>query len=262
MSIILKSESYRLKYREMGIFSDIPTCDTDTVYPPKLPKKRLVACYKAFDEPFYTNYSLYIADVLEQEFRKQYGKSVHFTLKTIDTQGSFFYKMSAAVLNSQCDFSVYATNLTPNRELVVDFICPYGQTGNKVLRGRLDPSRNISSAKDLNQSWVKIAVEKGTTYEQWVLDNAPLAHLITGTTFNETLNMVVTMQTHVFIYDSIIVDAATQPDGVCPGCGSFYYGEMAPFGVFLKKSQASQITRTSSSSILIAILTVLIMIMI
>jgi len=170
--------------------------------------------------PAYTGCEIDLMKAITARIKSQYG------LATLDATFSdiavtnFFQDMKAKLDANQVDAVLSATTITAARATQVDFSCPYFSTMVGLLRTNLQPTIKITAIEHLNSSSINIVTLKGSTLEQYVIDNAPAAKLTTVTTSAEFFAQAESNTVHVAVMDKSPLQyyLATKGKQSCVGC--------------------------------------------
>jgi hypothetical protein len=252
---IVQTEQYQSEYVQAGfsIYANI-TC-TKGKYPESISKTHYIGCKRSIDDYVTSNFTKYIATQLSNKLSIQYQKDISISIKTIDTAGTIFTRISRAVNDGDCDLMLTPTTITPARQLSVTFLCPYGTQSPSMMRGTLDQERNITNLYELDQHGVKIGIERGSTYAEWAISNITQASITMMDTRQDSFNAVLNGLVHVALHSDRVINVWMEANNVT--LETYTYG--APedqIGVFFPL-QDSSTSRTASSCFLLLSLLIL-----
>eukprot|EP01027_Heterolobosea_sp_BB2_P005486 GEZU01008383.1.p1 GENE.GEZU01008383.1~~GEZU01008383.1.p1 ORF type:complete len:176 (-),score=37.00 GEZU01008383.1:220-747(-) len=81
----------------------------------------------------------------------------------IDPNG-YFESLYQNLKNFGSDIILSRVIITPERAALVDFSCSYLHIQKSILRGSLEPEKNLTTLEQLNAPGIKVAVTKGSIY--------------------------------------------------------------------------------------------------
>ncbi|KAL9653165.1 hypothetical protein ABK040_006381 [Willaertia magna] len=215
---MLEDEEYRAGYLNFGLIYPIPECGIETLdtdfydkYPSQFPftttSKTSTAvinlCYENDTNPPWAEIHEFVGRKLVEKLNKRYKLNLKPNFQIMDTSKlGYFDTLKQAVDTGYCDVSVASTNYEASRAHLVKSQCAYGSTSPGFLRSSLDPSLQITTIKDLNQSGIKVAVLSNTIYEKLALkylQGATLIPIASG--YTAVFEAVEKRQVHAILSD-------------------------------------------------------------
>eukprot|EP01027_Heterolobosea_sp_BB2_P002134 GEZU01003218.1.p1 GENE.GEZU01003218.1~~GEZU01003218.1.p1 ORF type:complete len:269 (-),score=34.35 GEZU01003218.1:47-853(-) len=117
----------------------------------------------------------------------------------------FFQSLYQNLETLGSDLILSNVGITPDRQQFVDFSCPYLRAYSGIIRGSLDPERNLTTLAMLDAPGVKVAIQKGTIYEPFAATNLTRATVYVQPNLQSTLSMVADQEAHVALTSQAFV---------------------------------------------------------
>ncbi len=111
-----------------------------------------------------------------------------------------FSELLSALQAGKVDMVLSGMTITPERNLKVAFVGPYFLSGKSIVTTR-EKALSIESVADINNSYTKLAVLKGSTSQNFVQNVVPEAQLITTKNYDEALNLLLEGKADAIVAD-------------------------------------------------------------
>jgi hypothetical protein len=252
LSGILTTDDFKSSYTTAG-YATLPTTCTDVSFPSSISKTEFTACKRKEDDAVTLILMEDMRQQLETALTNKYKKTITVTSKTIETSGSFFAKMGAVVNAGECDFALSPSTVTDARKLTVTYLCPFAVGASAMLRGTLESDKNITNGDELNQSGIKVAVEKGSSFADWASTNLPKVTVVPYTSRTDAFTAVVNGNAHVVLHSERLINLWKKDNNVT--LPTYSYGATQDkIGLFVSlQSSASRISSLSIVVILVSL---------
>eukprot|EP01027_Heterolobosea_sp_BB2_P009121 GEZU01013488.1.p1 GENE.GEZU01013488.1~~GEZU01013488.1.p1 ORF type:complete len:300 (-),score=35.70 GEZU01013488.1:26-925(-) len=114
----------------------------------------------------------------------------------------WFQSLYQNLYNLASDIVMSRVFITPERAQLVDYTCGYLYNYNGIIRGTLEPSKNLSTLEQINAPGIQVAVVRGTFYDR-LGTTLNQATMYIASSFQLAVEMVAQEQAHVLITDFI-----------------------------------------------------------
>ncbi|KAL9649545.1 hypothetical protein ABK040_003223 [Willaertia magna] len=211
---ITEVDEYREGYLKLNLIFPIPEClERNNLqsypYPPTLSftKNKFKMCYEQSPGTPWEDLHLLVSKTLVTVLKRRYAselKNVEFIVEKMDTSKSgYFNTLKEAVDSGMCDVCVASTNIDSNRDSKVHFQCPYASSSPGWLYNPdLNPSLNVKSFYDLNQTGIKIGVFGGSYYENFITTLSAAQFVKVNTGYPEVYTKLANREIHAMLADA------------------------------------------------------------
>jgi polar amino acid transport system substrate-binding protein len=111
-----------------------------------------------------------------------------------------FSKLISALEENKIDMAMSGMTMTPRRNLQAAFIGPYALSGQSIL-GKKTILEQVSTPEDLRKVTCCVAVLKGTTGEKMATEMLPDANIISTSTLDESLILLLNGKVDAIVAD-------------------------------------------------------------
>ncbi len=111
-----------------------------------------------------------------------------------------FSKLIGALEDNTIDMAMSGMTMTPSRNLRASFVGPYALSGQSIL-GKRSLLEQVSTPEDLRKLTCCVAVLKGTTGEKMALELLPDANIISTSTLDESLILLLNGKVDAIVAD-------------------------------------------------------------